>query len=121
MKFITLHTRHTTYQMGIDYLGFLSHLYYGPRIEGDMGYLLMGYDRAFSGNPYDAGENRTVSLDTLPQEFPCYGNGDFRSAAFNIRNSQGVFGADLRYQGHCMRRGKYVIRDCRQYLRMRKS
>ena len=54
MELITLHTKHTTYQMGIAEHGFLLHLYYGPKAEGDMSYLLTAYDRGFSGNPYDA-------------------------------------------------------------------
>lgn len=109
MKTITIQTKHTTYQIGIHPLGFLLHLYYGARIEQDMSYLLQCYDRGFAGNPYDAGSDRGMSLDSLPQEFPCYGTGDFRSAAFSLRNEEGVFGADLRYQSHVVRTGKYAI------------
>lgn len=109
MKTITLQTKHTTYQIGIHPLGFLLHLYYGARVEHDMSYLLQYYDRGFAGNPYDAGGDRGMSLDFLPQEFPCYGTGDFRSAAFNLRNEEGIFGADLRYQSHAVRTGKYAI------------
>lgn len=109
MRRITLHTRHTTYQMGINRLGFLLHLYYGRSTKSDMSYLLQDYDRGFAGNPYDAKEDRTLSLDVLPQEFPCYGTGDFRSAAFSVRGEDGVFGVDLRYQGCQIRAGKYAI------------
>ena len=108
MKQITLHTKNTTYQIGVHRLGFLLHLYYGARTECDMSYLLQEYDRGFSGNPHDAGGDRSLSLDVLPQEFPCYGTGDFRSAAFNVRNVEGVHGVDLRYAGHQIRRGKYA-------------
>ena len=31
-----------------------------------------------SGNPYEAGTDKTFSLDTLPQEYTAYGNGDYR-------------------------------------------
>ncbi len=109
MEFITLHTKKTTYQMGITDSKFLIHLYYGPRMEGNAESLLTYYDRGFSGNPYDVGMDRTFSLDVLPQEYPCYGNGDYRTVAFNMRNEDGVFGADLRYQGHCTKKGKYAI------------
>ena len=67
-KTITLHTRNTTYQMQIDKYGFLLHLYYGKTAEGCMDYLLTYYDRGFSGNPYDAGNDKTYSMDSLPQE-----------------------------------------------------
>ncbi|MEY8331533.1 alpha-galactosidase [Lachnospiraceae bacterium 47-T17] len=95
--------------MGISDLGFLLHLYYGPRTECDMSYILQYYDRGYSGNPYDVGSDRTYSLDVLPQEYPCYGSGDFRSPAVNIRNGSGVFGIDLRYRSHRFIKGKYAI------------
>ncbi len=109
MKIITIQTKHTSYQIGIHPLGFLLHLYYGAKVKNDMGYQLLYYDRGFAGNPHDAGADRSFSLDVLPQEFPCYGTGDFRNAAFNVRSEEGVFGADLRYQGHIVRAGKYDI------------
>ena len=109
MKIITIQTKHTTYQIGIHPLGFLLHLYYGAKTEQNMSYLLQYYDRGFAGNPYDAGGDRGMSLDYLPQEFPCFGTGDFRSAAFNLRSEAGIFGADLRYQSHTVRTGKYAI------------
>lgn len=109
MELITLQTKNTTYQMGINRLGHLLHLYYGAKTNNDMSYLLQEYDRGFAGNPYDAGGDRTLSLDVLPQEFPCYGTGDFRSAAFNVRDQEGVFGVDLRYRSHLIRKGKYAI------------
>ena len=80
-KLITLHTKNTTYQMGVGNYGQLLHLYYGKRLTGDMRYLLTYYDRGFSGNPYEAECDKTYSMDALPQEYPCFGNGDFRSPA----------------------------------------
>jgi len=80
-KLITLHTKNTTYQMGVGNYGQLLHLYYGKRLTGDMRYLLTYYDRGFSGNPYEADCDKTYSMDALPQEYPCFGNGDFRSPA----------------------------------------
>ena len=74
-----------------------------------MDYLLTYYDRGFSGNPYDAGEDRTYSMDTLPQEFPCYGNGDFRSTAFAVENADGSMSCDLRYKSHTIFDGKYNL------------
>lgn len=106
---ITIHTRNTTYQMVIGEYGFLLHLYYGKRIQGDMSYLLTHYDRGFSGNPYEAKEKRDFSLDVLPQEYPCYGSGDYRITAFNMKNEEGVYGCDLRYRSHCIKEGKYMI------------
>ncbi|MBQ9157601.1 MAG: alpha-galactosidase [Eubacterium sp.] len=108
-KIFTLHTAHTTYQMQVDSYGFLLHLYYGRKTPGHMDYLLTYADRGFSGNPYDAGKDRTYSMDVLPQEFPTSGTGDFRSPALIIRNADGSYSCDLRYQGHSIEKGKYRL------------
>ena len=95
--------------MQVDRYGFLLHLYYGKKTDTCMDYLLTYYDRGFSGNPYDAGEDRTYSMDTLPQEFPCYGNGDFRSTACAVENADGSMSCDLRYKSHKIFDGKYNL------------
>ena len=69
-RIFTLHTDHSTYQMKADSYGNLLHLYYGDRTEGSMEYLLTFGDRGFSPNPYEAGDDRTYSLDALPQDYP---------------------------------------------------
>ena len=109
MDYITLHTKHTTYQMGITESGFLLHLYYGPKAQGELDGLLTFADRGYSGNPYELRDDRSFSLDALPQEYPNYGNGDFRSPAFRLRDEAGIFGTDLRYESHRMVPGKYGI------------
>lgn len=108
-KTFTLETKTTTYQMQVDRYGFLLHLYYGRKAEGCMDYLLTYYDRGFSGNPYDAGADRTYSMDALPQEFPCMGTGDYRTSALAVRNEKGIYGCSLRYKEHRIRDGKYGI------------
>ena len=106
---ITLQTNNTTYQMGIGRYGYLLHLYYGKRTDADMSYLLTYADRGFSGNPHEAKGDRTFSLDALPQEYPGYGNGDYRFSCFGVKNHDGVYGSDLRYQSHRIIPGKYKI------------
>ena len=108
-QLFTLNTRHTTYQMKVDRLGFLLHLYYGERISGNMDYLLTYYDRGFSGNPADAGNDRTYSMDALPQEYPHLGTGDYRNTALVIRNADGSEYCDLRYVSHEIKKGKYTL------------
>ena len=108
-QIFSLHTEHTTYQMKVDDLGFLLHLYYGSSISGDMDYLLTYYDRGFSGNPADAGDNRTYSLDALPQEYPVLGVGDYRNSALVIHNADGSDCCDLRYVSHEIKEGKYEL------------
>lgn len=89
-KIFTLQTAHTTYQMQVDRLGYLLHLYYGAKSTCDMDYVLTYADRGFSGNPYAAGMNRTYSLDTLPQEYPTLGTGDFRNIALDIKTNRAL-------------------------------
>ena len=40
MQLITLNTKNTSYQMGVNEKGFLFHLYYGPRMDCDASQLL---------------------------------------------------------------------------------
>lgn len=96
--------------MKVDSLGFLLHLYYGARVSGNMDYLLTYYDRGFSGNPADAGNDRTYSMDALPQEYPQAGTGDYRSTALVIRNADGSEYCDLRYVSHEIKKGKYALK-----------
>lgn len=82
---ITLHTRHSSYQMKIGNLDYLFHLYYGPHIcDADMSYQIMQYDRGFSGNPYESRNARTFSLDAQPQEFSTQQQGDFRTTSIEL-------------------------------------
>lgn len=109
-RILTLQTTRTTYQMKIDDFGFLLHLYYGGKTAGDMDYLLTYQDRGFSGNPFDTGNDRTYSMDVLPQEYPVLGAGDYRSSALIIRNADGSDCCDLRYVSHEIRKGKYGLK-----------
>lgn len=109
MRAISLQTKNTTYQMGLDENGFLLHLYYGKEIDCCMDYLLTYYDRGFEMNPYDVGLDKTFSMDVLPQEYPCYGTGDFRVPAINIINEQGIHGCDIRFKTVKRSHGKYCI------------
>lgn len=107
---IDIYTRNTSYQMRVDDHGFLRHLYYGKRIDGeDLSYLYMDYDRACAGNPDDVYPSRKISPDTMPQEFPGYGVGDFRVNAIAARNPDGSYGVDLRYVSHEISPGKYKL------------
>ena len=108
-KIFNLHTAHTTYQMQVDPLGYLLHLYYGDKTNSPMDYVLTYADRGFSGNPYAAGMDRTYSLDALPQEYPSIGTGDYRNIALNIKNEKGVESADLLFKSYEIRSGKYQL------------
>ena len=105
----TIQTKHTTYQMKTDAYGVLQHLWYGATIKGDMSYLLDYPDVGFSGNIYEAGNQRTYSLNTLPQEYACEGVGDYRISAVAVTHADGSNALDLRYQSYTIKKGKYAI------------
>ena len=96
-----LDTANTSYQFSADRYGVLIHNYYGGRVPfEDLSDGLFFADVGFSGNPWDAGEQRTYSLDTLPQEYSGYGNGDYRESSVALAFSDGGRAADFRFENH---------------------
>ncbi len=108
-RIFTLQTAHTSYQMQADELGYLLHLYYGPKTDGEADYLLTFLDRGFSGNPKEKAEGKSYSLDVLPQEYPFKGGGDYRSIAFCMENADGTQCCDLRYRSYELENKKYRL------------
>lgn len=104
-----LKTKHSSYQMQIDDYGYLLHLYYGKNTNQNATGMLTYYDRGFSGNPYEAGENRTYSMDVLPQEFPTRGTGDYRNVTLCLEDANGTLASDFRYVSHKIYDGKYAL------------
>lgn len=109
-KLFILETKNTSYQILIGDYGVLQHLYYGKKVgECSLEYLVQMYDRGFSGQIPEAGNRREFSTDTLLQEYPAYGTGDYRTEALRIVDGNGGYGADLRYEKHCIYKGKYRL------------
>ncbi|MBQ9060661.1 MAG: alpha-galactosidase [Firmicutes bacterium] len=104
-----LKTDRTTYQMKKGRYGHLLHLYYGEKTDEPMEGCLRLADRGFSGNPYEAGLDRTYSMDALPQEFPTQGTGDYRSPLLAVTDDRGVYGCDLRFDSYEICQGKYEL------------
>ena len=57
-----------------------------------------------------AGNDRTYSLDILPQEYPTLGTGDYRNYALNIENSDGSQCCDLKFSHYEIKKGKYSLK-----------
>lgn len=105
-QLFTLHTKNSTYQMKVGLYGVLLHTYYGARVDGqDLSYLIQQQDRGFSGNPDEAGSNRTFSVDTLPQEYSTFGVGDYRESCLDVVQADGSVAADLRYSSYRIEKG----------------
>ena len=104
-----IETADTMYQMKVDAFGVLNHLWYGAKTGCVMDYLLDYPDVGFSGNIYEAENQRTYSLDTLPLEYASGGVGDFRVPAISVTHENGSCALDLRYQEYHIVKGKCRI------------
>jgi len=104
-----LETKNSMYQIQADKYGILRHIWYGAHTGCSVDYLLEYLDIAFAGNINDAYPDRTYSLDTMPLEYPCAGIGDYRIPAIEVVHSDGSRALDLRYNGYCIKDGKYSI------------
>ncbi len=103
-----LFTKNTSYLMEIVKEGYLAHIYWGKKIEiDDVSNAIQYRDRGYSPNP--AFQKREFSLDTLPQEYPQYGNGDFRDCAYQIEDETGCRISDLRIKDYKIYDGKYKL------------
>ncbi len=106
----TLLTENSMYQMKQDRYGVLLHTWFGPVTEPyDYAYRITYANRGFSGNPAEALADQTYSLDALPQEYPSFGSGDYRSCALKVRCPDGTTACELRVTGHEIRPGKYAL------------
>ncbi len=109
-KVFTLQTKTSAYQMKVADYGVLLHLYYGRRIgDCDLSYLIQRTDRGFCGNPYEMQQDRTFSLDYFPQEYSCFGIGDYRTDCVKVINGDGSCAVDYRYRSHRILEGKYAL------------
>lgn len=105
-----LDTSGSTYIFGIDKGGYLTHYYYGAPIDDyDVSYLGVreGHD---STVPLSADvDDWRFSPDTVAMEYPCFGTGDFRVSALEIKDANGHNSTDFRYKGHKISVGKKPI------------
>ncbi|MCT2196925.1 alpha-galactosidase [Paenibacillus sp. p3-SID1389] len=86
--------------------GYPAHAYWGKKLDvnGNLEHLLMLQERgSFSPNPL---EDKRISLDTLPQEYPQYGTSDFRHPAYQVQLEDGSRITELIYRGHRIYPGK---------------
>lgn len=85
--------------------GYIAHLYWGRRlISPNFSDFLQLRESAFAPTPDPCFPD--LSLDTLPQEYPGYGNSDFRAPAFQIQLENGSTVIDLRYRDYEIIKGK---------------
>ena len=109
-RLFSIRTASSLYQIQVDQLGYLRHVYYGKDLgEENLTYINHSYDIGFSGNPYEWRVERIDSPDVIPQEYPSYGSGDYRITAAYVRNQDGSRCAQFRYSCHEITKGKYTL------------
>ncbi|RRJ65264.1 alpha-galactosidase [Paenibacillus oralis] len=104
-----LQSRNTSYIIQL-VRGYAAHAYFGAKLrrDGNLDELLTFMERAsFSPNPLP--DDKSISLDTLPQEYPQYGTGDFRSPAYEVRLANGARATELTYKSHRIIPGKPAL------------
>lgn len=100
-----LQAKDSSYLLQITPYQYVAHLYWGKKIGGWQGANPIRYvDRGFAPNPIPG--NRDFSLDTIPLEYPSYGNSDYREPAIQIQFENGSTVSDFRYVSHEIYRGK---------------
>jgi alpha-galactosidase len=108
-KVFHLKAGNTSYAMQVYKDKYLAHLYWGKAVRSinPEELIVLKGRTSFSANP-DINERR-FSLDTLSQEYPAYGNSDFRTPAYQFQLENGTTITDLQYEYHRIFKGKPAL------------
>ncbi|QGQ95563.1 alpha-galactosidase [Paenibacillus psychroresistens] len=101
-----LQTNKTSYAFQITKWGYLAHLYWGKCVRPTALHRVLQFRSRSTVSPRPDPNDSTFSPDTLPQEYPAFGAGDFRSPAFEVQLPNGTTVTDLRYHSHQIIQGK---------------
>lgn len=104
-----LQSKDTSYVIQVTEQGYPAHLYWGKKIRGTQLRRLLELKERASFSPSTDLDQLALSLDTLPQEYPAYGNSDFRMPAFQIMLPNGTTVTNLRYESHAIIPGKPAL------------
>lgn len=88
----------------------------GQKIRGVQLERLFELKERASFTPSTELDQLELSLDTLPHEYPAYGNSDFRMPAFQVKLPNGTTVTDLRFDSHRIVDGKPRLLDCLQRI-----
>ncbi len=100
-----LQTKNSTYIMKVLQGKYLSHVYWGSKIEDPIvDFIVNSVERAsFSAV---SGEDGTLSLDSCLCEYPSYGNTDLRNPAYQLQLENGSRITDLAFDSYDIVTGK---------------
>lgn len=104
-----LQSKATSYVIQLLPTGVPAHVYWGRKIRSTgLSSILQRTERcSFSPAPYP--EDMSISYDTIAQEYPVYGVGDFRHPAYQIQAENGTTASEALYDKHRIYRGKPAL------------
>lgn len=105
-KSFHLTAKNTSYILKIHDEGYLAHVYFGKKLRTFNSDNLLAIRERCSFSPNPNPNNKLLTLDTLPQEYPSYGTSDFREPAYSMQLENGTTITDLRYESHKIINGK---------------
>ncbi len=109
-RIFQLHTKRSTYLIGMTPEGYVGHIYYGERLfQRADHYLLRMGEIPFT--PSVNKREKLSFLDSFPMEYPTGGIGDFRESCLNVKNEKGQMGSELFYVSHRIYEGKEKLAD----------
>ncbi|WP_379153434.1 alpha-galactosidase [Paenibacillus sp. sgz5001063] len=104
-----IQSRATSYVIQLLPTGVPAHVYWGRAIRPTaLSSILQRTERcSFSPSPYP--EDMSISYDTISQEYPSYGVGDFRHPAYQIQAPGGTTASEAVYDTHRIYSGKPAL------------
>lgn len=101
-----LQTDRTSYAFQITKWGLLAHTYWGKSVRSDYLHRNLELRARSTVSPRPDPTEPAFSPDTMPQEFPVYGAGDFRPPAIEVLLENGTTVTDMTYRAHRIINGK---------------
>ncbi|CAG7643369.1 alpha-galactosidase [Paenibacillus allorhizosphaerae] len=104
-----LQAKQASYIMQIVKNKYIAHVHWGRKIRGTNLSSLLAIRGRCSFTPNTDPEDKSLSLDTLPQELPSYGSSDFRVPAYQVQTVNGSTVSELIYDSHRIYPGKPLL------------
>ncbi len=108
-KSFILQTENSTYVIQLLREKLLSHVYWGAKIKEPVVEAMIKAAGRASFNATTDGD-REFSLDTMPNEYPAYGNSDLRMPAYQLQLENGSRITDLVYESYKIVTGKPALK-----------
>lgn len=109
-----LQAKDTSYILQVLETGHVAHVYWGKKVRNASNISRAANSSCYQNRPLEpvlSSEKKRLSLDMLPQEYPAYGNTDFRQPAYQVQLENGSTVTDLRYDGHYIYSGKKKLQN----------